>query len=87
MSYGELSAPKIVPINIVKVYEILQGNTTKKIMVKKIFEDVGKITKNVAGGVINRTLARLTGAGIQTDSRVVKARARWTVKGSQKIGV
>jgi hypothetical protein len=53
-------------------------------MVKKIFEDVGKITKNVAGGVINRTLARLTGAGIQTDSRVVKARARWTGKGSQK---
>jgi hypothetical protein len=26
--YGELSAPKIMPINIVKVYEILQGKAT-----------------------------------------------------------
>jgi len=26
--YGELSAPKIMPINIVKVYEILQRKAT-----------------------------------------------------------
>ncbi len=38
---------------------------------------LGKAIKNVAGGVFNRTLARLTGSGIQTDSRLVQARAKW----------
>ena len=74
MPYGELSAPKIMPINIVKVYEILQGKAT----IKMAFGDIGKIVKNVGGGIFNRTLGRLTGAGISTDSRIVNARAKWS---------
>tara|TARA_Y100001937_G_scaffold113683_1_gene162636 strand:+ start:696 stop:1529 length:834 start_codon:yes stop_codon:yes gene_type:complete len=42
------------------------------------FGEVGKIVKSVAGGALNRTLARLTGAGISTDSRIVQARAKWS---------
>jgi hypothetical protein len=42
------------------------------------FGDVGKIVKNVGSGIFNRTLARLTGAGISTDSRIVNARAKWS---------
>jgi hypothetical protein len=42
------------------------------------FGDIGKIVKNVGGGIFNRTLGRLTGAGISTDSRIVNARARWS---------
>ena len=42
------------------------------------FGEVGKIFKSVAGTAINRTLARLTGAGISTDSRIVQARAKWS---------
>lgn len=42
------------------------------------FGEVGKIVKSVAGTAINRTLARLTGAGISTDSRIVQARAKWS---------
>jgi len=72
--YGELSAPKIMPINIVKVYEILQGKAT----IIMAFGDIGKIVKNVGGGIFNRTLGRLTGAGISTDSRIVNARAKWS---------
>ena len=40
--------------------------------------DIGKIVKNVGGSFINRTLSRLTGAGISTDSRIVQARAKWS---------
>ena len=39
---------------------------------------LGGIIKNVAGGFINKTLSRLTGAGIATDSRLVNARAKWS---------
>jgi len=42
------------------------------------FGDIGKIVKNVGGSFINRTLSRLTGAGISTDSRIVQARAKWS---------
>ncbi len=42
------------------------------------FGEVGKIIKNVGGTALNRTLARLTGAGISTDSRIVQARAKWS---------
>ncbi len=73
MPYGELSAPKIMPINIVKVYKILQRKATII-----MFGEIGKIVKNVGGGILNRTLARLTGAGISTDSRIVKSRAKWS---------
>ena len=39
---------------------------------------LGGIIKNVASGFFNRTLSRLTGAGISTDSRLVQARAKWS---------
>ena len=39
---------------------------------------LGGIIKNVAGSFFNRTLSRLTGAGISTDSRLVQARAKWS---------
>ena len=39
---------------------------------------VGKIIKNVGSSIFNRTLGRLTGAGIATDSRIVQARAKWS---------
>ena len=42
------------------------------------FGEVGRIVKQVGGGALNRTLARLTGAGISTDSRIVQARAKWS---------
>jgi hypothetical protein len=63
-----------MPINIVKVYEILQRKAT----IKMAFGDIGKIVKNVGSGIFNRTLGRLTGAGISTDSRIVNARAKWS---------
>ena len=68
-----------MPINIVKVYKILQGNTTRNMI-----KNLGKIVKNVAGSAFNRTLARLTGAGIATDSRIVRSRAAWTGRDSKK---
>jgi len=40
--------------------------------------DIGKIVKNVGSSIFNRTLGRLTGAGISTDSRIVNSRARWS---------
>ena len=43
-----------------------------------VFRAIGQAVKKVAGGAINRTLSRLTGAGISTDSRLVQARARWS---------
>ena len=42
------------------------------------FGEIGKIVKNVGGGIFSRTMARLTGAGISTDSRIVQARAKWS---------
>ncbi len=42
------------------------------------FGEVGKIVKNVGTSIFNRTLGRLTGAGISTDSRIVNARAKWS---------
>ncbi len=63
-----------MPINIVKVYKILQRKAT----IKMAFGEIGKIVKNVGGGILNRTLARLTGAGISTDSRILQARAQWS---------
>jgi len=39
---------------------------------------LGKIIKNVGTGIFNRTLGRLTGAGISTDSRIVNSRAKWS---------
>jgi len=42
------------------------------------FGEIGKIVKNVGTGIFNRTLGRLTGAGISTDSRIVNARAKWS---------
>ena len=42
------------------------------------FGEVGKIVKNVGQGIFNRTLGRLTGAGISTDSRITQARAKWS---------
>ena len=68
-----LSAPKIMPINTVKVYEILQGKATEMVL-----RAIGQAVKKVAGGAINRTLSRLMGAGISTDSRLVEARAKWS---------
>jgi len=47
------------------------------------FGDIGKIVKNVGGGIFNRTLGRLTGAGISTDSRIVNARAKWSGRGDK----
>ena len=80
MPYGELSAPRIMPINIVKVYEILQRKAT----IKMAFGDIGKIAKNVGGGIFNRTLGRLFGAGISTDSRLVNTRAKWSGRSDKK---
>ena len=48
------------------------------------FGEVGKIVKNVGGGIFNRTLARLTGAGISTDSRIAQASARWSGRNDKK---
>ena len=80
MPYGELSVPRIMPINIVKVYEILQRKAT----IKMAFGDIGKIAKNVGGGIFNRTLGRLFGAGISTDSRIVTTRAKWSGRSDKK---
>ena len=74
MPYGELSAPRLMPINIVKVYEILQRKAT----VNMAFGEIGKIVKNVGTNIFNRTLSRLTGAGIQTDSRITMSKAKWS---------
>jgi hypothetical protein len=38
----------------------------------------GNVLKDVAGSFFNRTLSRLLGAGISTDSRLVNARAKWS---------
>tara|TARA_Y100000114_G_scaffold32043_1_gene27602 strand:+ start:466 stop:1293 length:828 start_codon:yes stop_codon:yes gene_type:complete len=53
-------------------------------MVKSILKDVGSLANKVAGGFINRTLARLTGAGITGDSRLTRAKAKWSGRDSRK---
>ncbi len=45
---------------------------------------IGKVLKNVGQGIFNRTLGRLTGAGISSDSRIVNARAKWSGRGDKK---
>jgi len=47
------------------------------------FGEIGKIVKNVGTGIFNRTLGRLTGAGISTDSKIVNARAKWSGRGDK----
>ena len=37
-----------------------------------------------SGGLINKTVSRLMGAGLQKDSLLVKARAKWSGRGGQK---
>ncbi len=39
---------------------------------------LGNIVKNVAGGFINKTISRLKGANIDTDSRIKTAKAKWS---------
>jgi len=45
---------------------------------------LGKIIKGVGQGIFNRTLGRLTGAGISTDSRIAQARAKWSGRSDTK---
>tara|TARA_A100001011_G_C14241747_1_gene813566 strand:+ start:49 stop:861 length:813 start_codon:yes stop_codon:yes gene_type:complete len=45
---------------------------------------IGKVLKNVGQGIFNRTLGRLTGAGISSDSRIVNARAKWSGRSDKK---
>ena len=45
---------------------------------------IGSIVKNVAGGFINKTMSRLLGSGISTDSRIVNAKAKWSGRDSKK---
>tara|TARA_R110001592_G_scaffold179371_1_gene420958 strand:- start:96 stop:941 length:846 start_codon:yes stop_codon:yes gene_type:complete len=47
------------------------------------FGEIGKIVKNVGSGIFDRTLGRLLGAGISTDSRLVNARAKWSGRGDK----
>jgi len=42
------------------------------------FKDVGRIAKKVGSTIFNRTLGRLTGAGISTDSRILRTMAKWS---------
>lgn len=49
-------------------------------MLKNLIEGAGKNIKKSLGGIADRTLARLTGAGIQTDSRILQSKARWSSK-------
>ena len=68
-----------MPINIVKVYEILRRKATVNMA------SIGGIIKNVATGFFNRTLSRLTGSGIKRgDSRLVQAKAKWSGRGDEK---
>ena len=41
-------------------------------------KQVGKLVKNVSTGIFNRTVGRLLGSGISTDSRIVNASTRPT---------
>ena len=42
------------------------------------YGEVGKLVKNVGTSIFNRTLGRLTGAGISIDNKIVQARAKWS---------
>ena len=44
----------------------------------------GNILKDVGQGIFNRTLGRLTGAGITTDSRIYGARAKWSGRSDKR---
>ncbi len=46
--------------------------------------DLGKIVKNVGSSILDRTKARLTGAGVPIDSRVVQARAKWSGRNDKR---
>lgn len=50
-------------------------------MIKKT---LGGVIKNVGQGIFDRTLGRLTGAGISTDNRMVQARAKWSGRNDTK---
>ncbi len=45
---------------------------------------LGKVIKNVGQGIFNRTLGRLTGAGINPDNKMVQARAKWSGRSDKK---
>ena len=45
---------------------------------------IGKVLKDVGQGIFNRTLGRLTGAGISTDSRIVNAIAKWSGRNDKR---
>ena len=45
---------------------------------------LGNIVKNVAGGFINKTIARLKGSGLDTDSRIQNAKAKWSGRNDTK---
>jgi hypothetical protein len=47
-------------------------------------KQIGNIVKNVSTGIFNRTLGRLLGSGISTDSRIVNARAKWSGRSDKK---
>lgn len=47
------------------------------------FKDVGRIAKKVGSTIFNRTLGRLTGAGISTDSRILRTMAKWSGRGDK----
>ena len=44
----------------------------------------GNVVKNVSTGLFNRTVGRLLGSGISTDSRIVNARAKWSGRSDKK---
>jgi hypothetical protein len=44
----------------------------------------GNVLKDVGQGIFNRTLGRLTGAGISTDSRIVNATAKWSGRSDKR---
>jgi len=45
---------------------------------------IGKIVKNVAGGFVSKTISRLMGSGISTNSRIVNANAKWSGRHDQQ---
>ena len=52
--------------------------------IKNILNKAGKIADVATGGAISRTMARLLGSGIQTDSRIARARAKWSGRDSKR---
>ena len=53
-------------------------------VLKNILNTAGKIADVATGGAISRTMARLRGSGIQTDSRIVQSQAKWSGRDSKK---